>query len=63
MAFDSRRPHLFVNTADRPALGIWYVLGREAQLTHAAHLEADQFGASSGTPNSAVDVMRSFRQG
>lgn len=62
MAFDSRRPHLFVNTADRPALGIWYVLGRKAQLTHAAHLETDQGDAPNSAPNSAVDVMRSFRQ-
>ena len=32
MAFDSRLPHLFVNTTDQPAIGIWHVLGRQAQL-------------------------------
>ncbi len=61
MAFDSRLPHLFVNTADRPALGIWYVLGRQAQLEHE-HLEAGHGDAEGVAPNSAVDVMRTFRE-
>jgi len=61
MAFDSRLPHLFVNTADRPALGIWYVLGRQAQLEHE-HLEAGHGDAEGDAPNSAVDVMRTFRE-
>lgn len=66
MAFDSRLPHLFVNTADRPALGIWYVLGRHAQLAGAEHAETEpddaaRAGGAGAAPNSAVDVMRSFR--
>lgn len=66
MAFDSRRPHLFVNTSADPALGIWFVEGREAQLRHAslhaAQLEADLDAPPRTTPVSAIDVMRSFRE-
>ncbi|WP_336662273.1 helix-turn-helix domain-containing protein [Leucobacter sp. USHLN154] len=63
MVFDSQRPHLFVNHADVPAIGVWYITGRAA---------AARQGSSSGegvvapvtrseTLNSAVDVLRSFR--
>lgn len=62
MAFDSRRPHLFVNTGDAPARGIWYVIGRQAQIAHAEQVEADHAAVAGTTPNSAIDVMRTFRQ-
>lgn len=66
MAFDSRRLHLFVNTSEQPALGIWFVEGREAQLRHARlhseQLEADLDSPPRTTPVSAIDVMRSFRE-
>lgn len=65
MAFDSRRPHLYINSGDEPTLGIWYVLGRQAQLAHAADSTIDgedQAAATGAAPHSAIDVMRSFRE-
>lgn len=72
MAFDSRRPHLFVNESGHPALGIWHVLGRQAQLSQLGSHGFDQAnpdepeypdGPNRSEPNSAVEVLRSFRQG
>jgi len=59
MAFDSRRPHMFTNTAETAALGIWFMNGRQAQLAHEGTTEASSDKA--GAPVSARDVLRSFR--
>ena len=60
IAFDSQRPHLFVNRGEEPVVGLWYVTGRKA----ASHATADapaQPDADSATLSSAVDVLRAFR--
>lgn len=58
MAFDSRRSHLFVNTSDQPALGIWHVLGQRAQ---SPDQKLDSQVLDVGVHASALDVMRTFR--
>lgn len=63
MVFNSERPHLFVNESTVPAVGIWYITGRQgATQQHAAPLENPSETHANGAPlNSAVDVLRSFR--
>lgn len=64
MAFDSQRPHLFSNRADQPAVGIWYIFGRNAQAAQAEHHEPEGEVTGGSEPlNSAVDVLRTFRTG
>ncbi|MFV0432473.1 MAG: helix-turn-helix domain-containing protein [Leucobacter sp.] len=63
MVFDSQRPHFFTNRAEVPAIGIWYITGRDA----AAHASPSGVEGTLPQPprdtqlNSAVDVLRSFR--
>ncbi|CUR55495.1 putative Transcriptional regulator [metagenome] len=58
LSFDSMKPHLYVNRSDTPAVGIWFVVGREdhanedARMGHATH----------SAVNSAVDVLRAMDQ-
>jgi transcriptional regulator with XRE-family HTH domain len=61
--FDSGRPHLYLNATDRPAQGVWFVIGRRtptyqtlADLGHGA-------GPSARTISSAVDVLNAMREG
>ncbi|QZY50724.1 helix-turn-helix domain-containing protein [Leucobacter tenebrionis] len=64
MVFDSQRPHLFVNRGSAPAVGIWYMVGRAA-AAHSASAGSEEVlrdHHSAGAPlNSAVDVLRAFR--
>lgn len=61
-AFDSRRPHLFVNHGDVPAVGIWYITGRKAVLESSSAPPEELLPATPGGElNSAVDVLRAFR--
>ncbi len=62
MAFDSRWPHLFENQSSKPAIGVWHMIGRSGQSDAAATDEAELLTASGGRLNSAVDVLRSFRE-
>ncbi|MEJ6488742.1 XRE family transcriptional regulator [Leucobacter sp. USCH14] len=63
MAFDSQRPHLFVNRGDEPAFGIWYVTGRSGAAQNSARGSEEVLTkqAHDEVLNSAVDVLRSFR--
>ena len=59
--FDSNRPHLYVNQGDRPARGIWFVIGRrEMGYQSLADLGHEQTGE---TPHvaSAVDALQAMR--
>lgn len=62
--FDAERPHLFVNRGDEPAVGIWYIFGRDAAAR--ARLGTDDLAApatSRGGPvTNALDVLHNFRQ-
>ncbi|WP_053386108.1 helix-turn-helix domain-containing protein [Leucobacter japonicus] len=63
VAFDSQRPHLFVNRSDAPAVGTWYITGREAaaRASSAGTEEVLPHHPAGEALNSAVDVLRSFR--
>ena len=63
MAFDSQRPHLFVNRGDVPAFGLWYVTGRSGAAQASAHGSEEVLSkpANDDVLHSAVDVLRSFR--
>ncbi|UOQ59249.1 helix-turn-helix domain-containing protein [Leucobacter rhizosphaerae] len=63
MVFDSQRPHLFVNSADEPAIGVWYITGRAAAARQGSSPDEGLVpqGAEDEPLNSAVDVLRSFR--
>jgi transcriptional regulator with XRE-family HTH domain len=58
--FDSGRPHLYLNATDRPAKGVWFVIGRRdvpyQTLADLGH------GETRGM-NSAVDVLQAMREG
>ena len=59
--FDSNRPHLYVNQGDRPARGIWFVIGRREMGYQSL---ADLGHEHPGEPrpiNSAVDVLQKLR--
>ena len=60
--FDSQRPHLFVNQAQTPAVGVWYMVGRKTALNDpAAVAESSNAGAINGELKTAVDVLHTFR--
>ena len=60
--FDSVRPHLYSNHGDKPARGVWFVVGRRQQNLAMP----DAPGAEAGAPDaatplgSAVDVLRAM---
>ncbi len=59
--FDSGRPHLYVNGADRPAKGVWFVIGRrDLPYQSLADLGHDDPGRPI---SSAVDVLNAIREG
>ncbi|MBO1901506.1 cupin domain-containing protein [Leucobacter weissii] len=61
-ALESQRPHMFVNHADEPAVGIWYITGRNSALQRASTgVEETSKESATGELNSAVDVLRAFR--
>jgi len=55
--FDANRPHLYINSGELPARGIWFVIGRRDMayqtLADLGHGELDE-----PTINSAVDVLQ-----
>ena len=61
--FDSGRPHLYLNATDRPAKGVWFVIGRRdvayQSLSDLGHDEPD----SPRSVSSAVDVLKLMREG
>ena len=59
LAFDSTRPHLYVNKGTAPAIGIWFVAGRR-DLAHTRDWVASQLPAgdhSTPHPTNAVDAL------
>lgn len=63
--FNAERPHLFINKGDEPAVGIWYIFGRDAAAQAALgthHLAPPATTASHGQVSDAVDVLHNFRQ-
>lgn len=59
--FDSNRPHMYHNASDRPARGIWFVIGRrDMGYQTLADLGLDDLGAPR-TIGSAVDVLAAMR--
>jgi transcriptional regulator with XRE-family HTH domain len=59
--FDSGRPHLYLNASDRPAKGVWFVIGRRDVPYQTL---ADLGHGEPGRPiNSAVDVLQAMREG
>jgi len=61
-AMQSQQPHMFVNLTDEPAVGIWYITGRNSALQQtSAGAESFAEGSADGELNTAVDVLRAFR--
>lgn len=62
VVFNAERPHLFVNASDEPAVGVWYIFGREA-AARAALGSHHQLAAppSDGKVHDALDVLHNFR--
>ena len=62
--FDSTRPHLFSNRAERPARGVWFVVGRrqhhQEMPVAPGRADSDASGQAAGPPTSAVDVLRAM---
>ncbi len=63
VVFDAERPHLFVNRGDEPAVGVWYIFGRDAaaRATLGTHHLAPPPGAADSRLTNAVDVLHNFR--
>lgn len=59
MAFDSRRPHLFVNNSDEPATGLWYIFGRHAEGPVSANEQPRSTGKGRKL-TSGLDVLKNF---
>lgn len=58
--FDANRPHLYINSGDVPARGIWFVIGRrEMAYQSLADLGHDE--AESRPPASAVEVLQAMK--
>lgn len=62
LAFDSQRPHMFLNPGSVPAIGIWYVFGRKALNNAASHYPEQPVDKHVERLNTAVDVLQSFRE-
>ncbi|MGQ2915565.1 helix-turn-helix domain-containing protein [Microbacterium aurantiacum] len=60
LSFDSMRPHMFSNVADRPAKGVWFVFGRRAH--NLAAPTAPGILVEPAVPASAVDVLRAMER-
>lgn len=62
MVFDSRRPHLFVNESESPAIGVWYITGRNALAAASGNAPLEQPVTPTGPINSMMDVLKTFRK-
>ena len=60
LAFDSKRPHLFINRGHEPAQGFWYVYGRKAYSGQAPAFRSFAVTKFSEGLDSTVDVLRSY---
>lgn len=60
MAFDSQRPHLFVNNSDQPATGVWYIFGRHAGDPEAPTLKKNITTGPMAKLTSGLDVLKNF---
>ncbi|WP_439564093.1 cupin domain-containing protein [Microcella sp.] len=59
--FDASRPHLYINTGDVPARGIWFVIGRrEMAYQTLSDLGHDETGEVR-PPASAVEVLQAMK--
>jgi transcriptional regulator with XRE-family HTH domain len=59
--FDASRPHLYINTGDVPARGIWFVIGRrEMAYQSLSDLGHDDTGEVR-PPASAVEVLQAMK--
>lgn len=59
--FDASRPHLYLNTGDVPARGIWFVIGRrEMAYQSLSDLGHDDSGEVR-PPASAVEVLQAMK--
>jgi transcriptional regulator with XRE-family HTH domain len=59
--FDANRPHLYINSSDEPARGIWFVIGRrEMGYQNLADLGHEHPGHERNI-SSAVDVLEAMQ--
>ncbi|GAA1728047.1 cupin domain-containing protein [Microcella frigidaquae] len=60
--FDANRPHLYINSSETPARGIWFVIGRREMayqsLADLGHADDD---AEPRPPASAVEVLQAMK--
>jgi len=68
LEFESSTPHLYYNSGDVPAKGLWYVVSRDTvptqpQLRREGHASPpSDLGGDRPAPSSAVEVLEAFRQ-
>lgn len=59
--FDANRPHLYINSADKPARGIWFVIGRR-DIGYQSLSDLGHGDVQSPMPiGSAVDVLAALK--
>lgn len=61
LQFESSTPHLYYNAGTVPAVGVWYVMGRETVPAQdgVPHMLESSFGPEY-RPTSAVEVLQAF---
>jgi hypothetical protein len=65
LEFDSSTPHLYYNSGDVPAKGLWYVVSRDTVPTQPQLRREGRPpgpGGARPAPSSAVEVLEAFRQ-
>lgn len=58
LQFDSIRPHMFTNRSDRPAKGVWFVVGRRAHNQAMPDAPGAEALSTLAAPANAVEVLR-----
>ena len=61
VAFNSQRPHLFLNQSEEMAVGIWFMYGRNSQMSALENTGHSPWVKRGETIRGVVDVLRAFR--
>lgn len=59
--FDANRPHLYINSGDVPARGIWFVIGRREMSYQSLADLGHEHDAQVRPPASAVEVLQAMK--
>lgn len=59
--FDANRPHLYINSGETPARGIWFVIGRREMAYQSLADLGHEHDAEVRPPASAVEVLQAMK--